>query len=97
MENEFEEDMTDEELEELFKQLAEGIEDYKTPLQLLGEDLQLREVITEELALVLGLSENRIRQLWKEGVIEEPRKEGKKHYFDLLSSVEFYLRYLRSR
>jgi hypothetical protein len=65
------------------------------PLDTLTEALGLREVTTEELAAVLGVTDRRISQLWIDGHIPEPRKEGKRHFYPLLRSVAGYIRFLK--
>lgn len=65
------------------------------PLDTLTEELGLREVTTEELAAVLGVTDRRISQLWMDCHIPEPRKDGKRHYYPLLHSVAGYIRFLK--
>ena len=65
------------------------------PLDTLTEALGLREVTTEELTAVLGVTDRRISQLWIDGHIPEPRKEGKRHFYPLLRSVAGYIRFLK--
>lgn len=65
------------------------------PMDTLTEALGLREVTTEELADVLGVTDRRIAQLWKEDIIPHPRREGKRYYFPLLHSVQGYIRFLK--
>ena len=67
-----------------------------TPLDTLTEKLGLREVTTEEPALVLGVSDRRIAQLWQEDIIPEPRLEKKKYYFPLLQSVAGYINFIKN-
>lgn len=54
-------------------------------------EMQRRQVTTEELALVLGISERRIQQLAKENVLER-RGRG---LFNLCDSVQDYIAYKR--
>ena len=75
---------------------AEDISAALDPLEKLSASLSLREVTTEELSLVLGLSDRRISQLWQDGHTPEPRREGKKYYYPLLASIRGYLDFLRS-
>ena len=84
---------TDAELQALFADI--DIEIPPHPLDTLTETLGLREVTTEELADVLGVTDRRIAQLWKEDIIPHPRREGKRYYFPLLHSVAGYISFLR--
>ena len=88
--------MTDEELNKIFANidLSEYLED---PLDTLTKTLGLREVTMDELAMVLGITDRRISQLWKDGIIPEPRHDGKRHWFPLLESVRGYIDFLRDR
>lgn len=61
------------------------------PLDTLTEALGLREVTTEELATVLGLTVRRVAQLSQEGHIPEPHKDGNRYLFPLLASVRQYI------
>ena len=84
-------------LQAIFSEIsAEDITAALDPLEKLSKSLGLREVTTEELSLVLGLSDRRISQLWQDGHTPEPRKEGKKYYYPLLASIRGYLDFLRS-
>lgn len=74
--------------------IESGIPD--TPLEQLSAALGLRDVSTEELALVLGVTDRRIYQLWQAGEIPEPRRAGRKYMFSLLDSVNGYIRFLKS-
>ena len=88
--------VTEEELASIFGGLADiNIEIPPDPLQELETALGLREVTTDELALIFGITDRRISQLWQAGIIPEPRREHKRYYFPLLQSVAGYLEYLR--
>lgn len=76
---------------------AMDADSFKTPVELLSDKLVIREVTTEELSIVLEITDRRISQLWKVGHIPEPRKEGKRHYFPLLLTVQAYIQFLRHR
>lgn len=82
---------------ELARCLAEAAKDLPEPFEDLTKALGLREVSTEELATVLGLTDRRIAQLWQAGIIPEPRREGKRYLFPLLASVNGYIGFLRER
>lgn len=88
--------MNDRELAEIFANI--NLEEYmEGPLDTLSKILGLREVTMDELAMVLGLTDRRISQLWKDGIIPEPRYDGKRHWFPLLGSVQGYIAFLRDR
>ena len=88
--------MNNEDMDEL-KAIFAGIdvEIPPDPIDTLTEVLGLRDVTTEELSEVLGVTDRRISQLWMDGHIPEPHKEGKRHYFPLLHSVVGYIRFLK--
>ena len=65
------------------------------PLDELSASIGLREVTTDELALILGVTDRRVSQLWQAGIIPEPRQEQKRYYFPLLQSVAGYIEFLR--
>lgn len=67
------------------------------PLEELNDRLGLREVTTDELALILGITDRRISQLWQSGIIPEPNKKGNRYYFPLLESVRDYIDFLKDR
>lgn len=93
-----EKQVTEAELAEIFASLdLSELAGVKDPVDELTDALGLRKVSTEELALVLGITDRRISQLWKAGQIPEPARDGNKHYFDLLQSVQGYIEFLRSR
>lgn len=68
-----------------------------SPLEELTTELNLREVSTNELSLVLGVSDRRISQLWRDGHIPEPRSDGTRHWFPLLQSVSGYIHFLKKK
>ena len=85
--------MKDKDLATLFADLS--VELPPDPLDDLAASIGLREVTTDELALIFGVTDRRIGQLWQTGIIPEPRREHKRYYFPLLQSVAGYLEYLR--
>lgn len=82
-------------MRELAQTLGEAIEAMPKPFEALTQELGLREVSTAELAEVLGLSDRRIAQLWRAGIIPEPSFTGRKCWFPLLASVNAYIDFLR--
>lgn len=82
-------------LQEIARTLGEAIEAMPEPFEELTRKLGLREVSTAELAEVLGLSDRRIAQLWRAGIIPEPSFTGRKCWFPLLASVNAYVDFLR--
>lgn len=85
--------MKDKDLAALFADLS--IELPPDPLDDLAASMGLREVTTDELALIFSVTNRRIGQLWQTGIIPEPRREQKRYYFPLLQSVAGYIEYLR--
>lgn len=65
------------------------------PMETLEQELRLRKVSTAELCAVLGITDRRISQLWKDGIIPEPTRNGNTCYFSLLQSVSAYIRFMR--
>ena len=86
---------TGNELAELFAALTP--EDIPDSFDALTKALKLREVTTDELTLVLGITDRRISQLWQDGIIPEPRKDGRRHWFPLLASIRGYIDFLRDK
>lgn len=84
---------SDEKLAGLFADLV--IEFPPDPLDELAASMGLREVTTDELALIFGVTDRRIGQLWQAGIIPEPRLEQKRYFFPLLQSVAGYIEFLR--
>lgn len=85
--------MKDKDLAALFADLAVDLP--PDPLDDLAASMSLREVTTDELALIFGVTDRRIGQLWQAGIIPEPRLEQKRYFFPLLQSVAGYLSFLR--
>lgn len=100
MTDEYGDAFTPEELAELSAAIGDisgSLNGIKDPFEELTDALQLREVTTEELALVLGISDRRISQLWQAGYIPEPRRDGRRYLFPLLQSVNDYISFLKDR
>ena len=100
MQNKHSGTLTPEELAELSAAIGDisgALNNIKDPFEELTNALQLREVTTDELALVLGITDRRLSQLWQNGDIPEPRRDGRRHLFPLLRSVNDYISFLKSR
>ena len=96
--NKEESTLTPKDLEELNAAFATiDWEHLPGPFDELTADLHLREVTTDELAQVLGITDRRVSQLWHDGIIPVPRHDGKRYWFPLLHSVNCYIEYLRNK
>ena len=73
------------------------LENIQGPFDALTKELNLREVTTNELTYILGISDRRLSQLWQDGIIPEPRHDGKRHWYPLLDTIHAYISFLKSR
>ena len=89
-------DASDEELEQISAALLASLAELPpTPLEALAQSLNIRDVTTEELQVLFGVTAARITQLWQNYIIPEPVKLNGRNYYPLLQSVYGYIEYLR--